>query len=131
MLSIDPGDGPGSAGHAVTPAQPLTDIVPLQAMANGGTIIRPGAVAWGGTWTAEAAVNRGGPILVRVDRTGTGRGRREPRAIARPAHRACHHPAVGPAAGPAAAVHRRAAVRLPLIGYQDIEFVPASPPCSG
>jgi hypothetical protein len=77
MLSIDPRDDPGSflprepppvpvegvpdgknrqAGHAVTPAQPLEDpvqplkdIVPLQAMANGGTIIRPGAVAWDGT----------------------------------------------------------------------------------
>jgi hypothetical protein len=77
MLSIDPGDDPGSflprepppvpvegvpdgknrqAGHAVIPAQPLQDpvqplkdIVPLQAMANGGTIIRPGAVAWDGT----------------------------------------------------------------------------------
>ena len=43
MLPIDPG-GPGS----VTPAPPLKDIVPLQAMAHGGTIIRPGAVAWGG-----------------------------------------------------------------------------------
>jgi len=70
MLSIDPGEGPGRflsgeqpqvpaegvpdggnrhAGQAVSPARPLTDIVPLQAMANGGTIIRPGAVAWGGT----------------------------------------------------------------------------------
>ena len=62
MLSIDPGEGPGRflsgeqpqvpaegvpdggnrhAGQAVSPAHPLTDIVPLQAMANGGTIIRP------------------------------------------------------------------------------------------
>jgi hypothetical protein len=76
MLSIDPRDDPGSflprepppvpvegvpddenrqAGHVVTPqpledpVQPLKDIVPLQAMANGGTIIRPGAVAWDGT----------------------------------------------------------------------------------
>jgi len=48
MLPIDPDDGPGGyLGHAATPAQPLSDIVPLQAMANGGTIIRPGAVAWG------------------------------------------------------------------------------------
>jgi hypothetical protein len=44
MLPIDPGDGQGS----VTPARPLRDIVPAQAMAHGGTIIRPGAVAWGG-----------------------------------------------------------------------------------
>ena len=69
MLSVDPGDGPGSflpgdqppgpaagapgamdrqAGHAVTLSPPLRDIVPPQAMAHGGTIIRPGAVAWGG-----------------------------------------------------------------------------------
>jgi hypothetical protein len=45
MLSIDPGDDPGAA----TPAQPPTDIVPLQAMPHGGMIIRPGAVAWGST----------------------------------------------------------------------------------
>ena len=45
MLPIDPGDGQGS----VTPAQPLRDILPAQAMTHGGTtIIRPGAVAWGG-----------------------------------------------------------------------------------
>jgi hypothetical protein len=50
MLPIDPGDGQGS----VTPARPVEDIVPLrdmvpaQAMSRGGTIIRPGAVAWGG-----------------------------------------------------------------------------------
>lgn len=57
MLPIDPGDGPGSSlpgggdphgPPVVAPTQPLTDIVPLQAMAHGGTIIRPGAVAWGG-----------------------------------------------------------------------------------
>jgi hypothetical protein len=45
MLPIDPGDGPGS----VTPTQPLHDIVPPQATPHGGMIIRPGAVAWGGT----------------------------------------------------------------------------------
>jgi len=50
MLPIDPGDGQGS----VTPARPVDDIVPFlgmvpaQAMSRGGTIIRPGAVAWGG-----------------------------------------------------------------------------------
>jgi hypothetical protein len=44
MLPIDPGDGQGS----VTPTQPVTPIVPLQATPHGGTIIRPGAVAWGG-----------------------------------------------------------------------------------
>ena len=50
MLPIDPGDGQGS----VTPARPVEDTVPFQgrvpaqAMSRGGTIIRPGAVAWGG-----------------------------------------------------------------------------------
>lgn len=44
MLPTDPGNGPGG----VTPAPPLTDILPLQATPHGGTIIRPGAVAWGG-----------------------------------------------------------------------------------
>jgi hypothetical protein len=45
MLPIDPGDGQGS----VTPAQPVRDILPAQAMTHGGTtIIRPGAIAWGG-----------------------------------------------------------------------------------
>jgi hypothetical protein len=50
MLPIDPSDGQGS----VTPARPVEDIVPFrdmvpaQAMSRGGTIIRPGAVAWGG-----------------------------------------------------------------------------------
>jgi len=50
MLPIDPGDGQGS----VTPAQPLRDILPAQAMTHGGTtIIRPGAVAWGGPRNAR------------------------------------------------------------------------------
>jgi SseB protein N-terminal domain len=50
MLPIDPGDGQGS----VTPARPVEDIVPgrgmvpAQGRSRGGTIIRPGAVAWGG-----------------------------------------------------------------------------------
>jgi hypothetical protein len=50
MLPIDPGDDQGS----VTPPRPGEDIVPFrgmvpaQAMPRGGTIIRPGAVAWGG-----------------------------------------------------------------------------------
>lgn len=57
MLPIDPGGGQGSrvpegqplAPTVVTPAPPPSDIVPLQAMPHGGRIIRPGAVAWGGT----------------------------------------------------------------------------------
>jgi len=60
MLPIDPSDGQGSSlagtpsvggSHPPSPpapARPIRDIVPAQAMAHGGTIIRPGAVAWGG-----------------------------------------------------------------------------------
>jgi hypothetical protein len=49
MLPIDPADCPGGG----VPAQPLpppspADVLPTQAMAYGGTLVRPGAVAWGG-----------------------------------------------------------------------------------
>lgn len=48
MLPID------SAGQeGIVPAQPLppppADVLPAQAMARGGTFVRPGAIAWGGT----------------------------------------------------------------------------------
>jgi hypothetical protein len=48
MLPVDPADGPGGG---VVPAQPLpppADVLPAQAMAYGGTFVRPGALAWGG-----------------------------------------------------------------------------------
>ena len=50
MLPIDPADGQGG----LMPAQPLpppppAGVLPAQAMARGGTFVRPGAVAWGGT----------------------------------------------------------------------------------
>lgn len=48
MLPADPGDRPST---------PVTDIVPLQAMAHGGKIIRPGAVAWGGTGNTARQVS--------------------------------------------------------------------------
>jgi hypothetical protein len=147
MLSIDPGDGPGSrlpgdqppvpgegvpgggngpADHGVAPAPSLTDIVPPQAMPDGGTIIRPGAVAWGGT-------RRGGP------------GGRLPggrysscEAIERALAAVVANPARLPGlltelAGTRLWVplpDRRqpftdgSAVRLPVIGYQDTDFVP-------
>jgi SseB protein N-terminal domain len=147
MLSIDPGDGPGSflsgdqphvpaegapegkngpAGDAVTPVHLLTDIVPPQAMANGGTIIRPGAVAWGGT--------RGG---------GIGGHQPQPRyssceAIERALAGVVANPAQLPDLVTELATtalwvplpdRQRpftdgAAVRLPLIGDRNAEFVP-------
>jgi SseB protein N-terminal domain len=45
---IGPAAVPAQPLPDVTPPRPLRDIVPAQAMAHGGTIIRPGAVAWGG-----------------------------------------------------------------------------------
>ena len=144
MLTFDPIDGPGSflpgdqppvpaegppagqhrhAGHADAPARPLTDIVPPQAMANGGTIIRPGAVAWGGT-------REGGPQ--------PGRRYSSCEAIERALAGVVANPARLPGLLTELATTRLwiplpdrrrpftdgAAVRLPLIGYQDIEFVP-------
>jgi hypothetical protein len=153
MLSIDPVDGPGSflpgeqphfsaegapgdpnrhAAHAVTPAQSpgdqsLRDIVPPQAMANGGTIIRPGAVAWGG-------------------RRGGGHGGQLPagrysscEAIERALAAVVANPAGLPGLLTELAATRLwvplpdrrrpftdgAAVRLPVVGYQGTEFVPA------
>jgi hypothetical protein len=63
MLPIDPSDGQGS----VTPAQPVRDILPAQAMTHGGTtIIRPGAIAWGGP---RDALERGFPSCEAVERS--------------------------------------------------------------
>jgi hypothetical protein len=147
MLSIDPGDGPGSrlpgdqppvpgegapgggngpADHGAAPAPSLTDIVPPQAIPDGGTIIRPGAVAWGGT-------RRGGP------------GGRLPEqhypsceAIERALAAVVADPARMPGLLTELAGTRLwvplpdrgqpftdgAAVRLPVVGYQGSDFVP-------
>jgi hypothetical protein len=145
MLSIDPGDGPGSlppgeqpaaptrsvpdgnhsdAEQADTHARSLRDIVPPQAMANGGTIIRPGAVAWGGSRDL---------------------GGHQPRqryssceAIERALAVVVENPAHLPGLLTELAATRLwvplpergrpftdgAAVRLPLVGYQNLDFVP-------
>jgi hypothetical protein len=55
MLPVDPADGPGGG---VVPAQPLpppADVLPAQAMAYGGTFVRPGALAWGGKDAPDGA----------------------------------------------------------------------------
>jgi SseB protein N-terminal domain/SseB protein C-terminal domain len=49
MLPIDPADGPGGGGVPAQPLPPPADVLPAQAMAYGGTFVRPGALAWGGT----------------------------------------------------------------------------------
>lgn len=144
MLSIDPGDGPGSllpgrlpaaparsgpdgnhsdAGQADTPARPLTDIVHPQAMANGGTIIRPGAVAWGGRDLGGYQPRPRYPSCEAIER-----------ALAV----VVSNPAQLPGLLSELATTRLwvplpdrgrpftdgAAVRLALVGYQNLEFVP-------
>ncbi len=116
MLPIDPGDGPGS----VTPAQPLSNIVPPQAMAHGSTIIRPGAVAWGGLRDARdggysscESVERS--LAAAIDSPG-----RLPGLLAELATSRLWVPLP---------VRQRpftdgSAVRLPLIDYDGAEFVP-------
>jgi hypothetical protein len=118
MLPIDPGDDQGS----VTPARPLRDILPVQAMTHGGTtIIRPGAVAWGGLRNARNQGNSSGEAI-----------ERSLRAVARDA---------GQLAGLIAELTRTrlwvplpvvrrlpftdgAAVRLPLVSFGGTDFVP-------
>jgi hypothetical protein len=117
MLPIDPGDGPGS----VIPAQRVSSIVPPQAMAHGSTIIRPGAVAWGGMRDArdggysscEAVERALGAVL---DHPGGGL----PGLLAELATSRLWVPLP---------VRQRpftdgSAVRLPLIDYQGTDFVP-------
>jgi SseB protein N-terminal domain len=144
MLSVDPGDGPGSsppgdrppvpaagapgavnrqAGHTVTLSPPRTDIVPPAAMANGGTIIRPGAVAWGG------GAGGGHPQARRYSSC---------EAVERALAAVVADPAQLPGLLTELATTRLwvplpdrrqpftdgVAVRLPVIGYLDTEFVP-------
>jgi len=115
MLPIDPGDG-----RAVTPAQPLRAIVPLDAMATGGTIIRPGAVAWGG---ARYARDTGYSSCEAIEQTLTA-VTRDPSEL--PALLA--ELAIARLWVPLPAQHRPftdgAAVRLPLVGYRGTDFVP-------
>jgi len=141
MLPIDPGDGQGRClpggrppvpsegvpdgqarhriSHAVTPAQPLNDIVPPQATPHGGAIIRPGAVAWGGT-------------RERRDRYASGEG------IERALTAVAGDPAELPGLLMELAATRLwvplpvlrrpftdgSAVRLPLVSHQGADFVP-------
>jgi SseB protein N-terminal domain/SseB protein C-terminal domain len=123
MLPIDPGDGPGS----VTPAQPLRDtaqplrdIVPFQAMAHGGTIIRPGAVAWGGMRDARDEGYSSCEVIERALAAVTRNPAALPGLLGELA--ACRLWVPLP-------VRQRpftdgAAVRLPLVSYQGGDYVP-------
>jgi type III secretion system (T3SS) SseB-like protein len=140
MLPIDPGDGQGGApggqnrhgsGHAfvppqplrdVTPARPLRDIVPAQAMAHGGTIIRPGAVAWGGLRDARDSRYSSGESIERILASALADPGLLPALLAELAGTRLWVPLP---------VRRRpftdgTAIRLPLIGYTetDTDFVP-------
>jgi SseB protein N-terminal domain len=140
MLPIDPGDGQGGAPegqnshgseHAfvppqplrdITPARPLRDIVPAQAMAHGGTIIRPGAVAWGGLRDARDSRYSSGESIERILASALADPGLLPALLAELAGTRLWVPLP---------VRRRpftdgTAIRLPLIGYTetDTDFVP-------
>jgi hypothetical protein len=145
MLPIDPRDGQGrylpggrrppvpsegtpegqsrhGIGHAVTPAPPLRDIVPAQAMAHGGTIIRPGAVAWGGLRDPDDSRYSSGETIERILASAVADPGLLPALLAELASTRLWVPLP---------VRRRpftdgTAIRLPLVGYtdSDTDFVP-------
>jgi hypothetical protein len=53
MLPIDPAGQEGIMPAQPLPSLPPADVLPAQAMARGGTFVRPGAIAWGGTRDAS------------------------------------------------------------------------------
>ena len=111
MLSIEPVDGPGR------------DIVPPQAMANGGTIIRPGAVAWGSVSDAGLPHRRRYSSCEAVERALAAvlaDSARLPGLVAELATTRLWVPL--PERG--RPFTDGAAVRLPLVRHEGIEFVP-------
>jgi hypothetical protein len=106
----------------VIPARPLRDIVPAQAMAHGGTIIRPGAVAWGGLRDSRQSRYSSGESIERILASAIVDPGQLPALLAELAGTRLWVPLP---------VRRRpftdgTAVRLPLVGYAetDIDFVP-------
>jgi hypothetical protein len=116
MLPIDPADDPGS----VPPAQPLRDIVPLQAIAHGGTIIRPGAVAWGGMREATDGGYSSCEVIERALAAVVRNPAQLPGLLAELAASRLWVPL--PARG--RPFTDGAAVRLPLLRYQGVDYVP-------
>jgi hypothetical protein len=116
MLPIDPGDDPGN----VTPTPPLSDIVPLQAMPHGSTIIRPGAVAWGGT---RSAPDTGYYSFEGIERTLTAVAS-DPSALPALLSELATAKLWVPLPSRDRPLTDGAAIRLPLVGYQGTDFVP-------
>jgi hypothetical protein len=125
------GQGRHGTGRAVTPAQPLRDvspvrplrdIVPAQAMAHGGTIIRPGAVAWGGLRDSRDSRYSSGESIERILAAAIADPGLLPALLAELSSTRLWVPLP---------VRQRpftdgTSVRLPLVGYAetDVDFVP-------
>ena len=113
-----PAQPPGDPG----PARPLRDIVPAQAMAHGGTIIRPGAVAWGGLRDPRDSRYSSGESIERILASAIADPGLLPALLAELAGTRLWVPLP---------VRRRpftdgTSIRLPLVGYAEtgIDFVP-------
>jgi SseB protein N-terminal domain len=119
---IGPAAGPAQPLPDVSPARPLRDIVPAQAMAHGGTIIRPGAVAWGGLRDPRDSRYSSGESIERILASAIADPGQLPALLAELAGTRLWVPLP--------VRHRPftdgSAVRLPLIGYAetDADFVP-------
>ena len=119
---IGPAAVPAQPLPDVTPSRPLRDIVPAQAMAHGGTIIRPGAVAWGGLRDQRDSSYSSGESIERILASAIADPGQLPALLAELAGTRLWVPLP---------VRQRpftdgTAVRLPLVGYAgtDIDFVP-------
>ena len=119
---IGPAATPAQPLREVGPVRPLRDIVPAQAMAHGGTIIRPGAVAWGGLRDPRDSRYSSGESIERILASAMADPGLLPALLAELAGTRLWVPLP---------VRRRpftdgTAIRLPLIGYTETEtdFVP-------
>jgi hypothetical protein len=119
---IGPAAVPAQPLPDITPPRPLRDVVPAQAMAHGGTIIRPGAVAWGGMRDSRDSRYSSGESIERILASAIADPGLLPALLAELAGTRLWVPLP---------VRRRpftdgTAVRLPLVGYAetDTAFVP-------
>jgi hypothetical protein len=119
---IGPAGVPAQPLPDITPSRPLRDIVPAQAMAHGSTIIRPGAVAWGGLRDQRDSKYSSGESIERILASAIADPGQLPALLAELAGTRLWVPLP---------VRQRpftdgTAVRLPLVGYAetDIDFVP-------